>query len=185
MRNAYRVLLLSAAIVMGGCVARPTVRVDQDPAVRLTSYKTFSFFDHVGTDRAAYSSIVSARLKQTTRSRLEQLGYVYDDKAPQLRVNFFLNIEDQQEVRAIPAAPGFYAYRAGVYGPWRGYPHDVSTVQYRAGTLSIDLVDTRSNALVWQGLAEGKVKKDAYENPTKAIDNVVADIFRGFPLAAT
>ena len=40
---------------------------------------------------------------------------------------------------------GFYGYRGGAYGAWASYPYDVDTVDYRQGTLSIDLVDA-SNA---------------------------------------
>lgn len=184
MRKFKSIVVLSA-LIAAGCASGPTVRVDKDPAANLSDYKTFAFYDQVSTDRARYSSIMSARLKQATRTQLERLGYVYDENSPQLRVNFFLNITNKQEIRATAGPGGFYHYRAGSYRVWSSYPYDVDTIQYKAGTLSIDLVDAKSDSLVWQGLAEGKVPRKAIENPDAAVDSVVADIFRKFPNTPT
>jgi hypothetical protein len=79
------------------------------------------------------------------RGFLERLGFTYDEHAPDLLVNFYLNIVDKQEIR------------------------------------STHLVDARKNALVWQGLAEGRLKDESLRNPGPAIDAVVAEIFRNFP----
>jgi hypothetical protein len=172
MRKFKSIFLLSA-LIAAGCASGPTIRVDKDPTANLADYKTFAFYDQVATDRARYSSIMSARLRQATREQLERLGYVYDESAPQLRVNFFLKITDKQEIRA------------GSYRVWSSYPYDIDTVDYKAGTLSIDLVDAKSNSLVWQGLAEGKVPRKALANPDAAVDSVVGEIFRKFPGART
>jgi hypothetical protein len=181
MRTFYRLALLSA-LFTAGCATGPTIRIDQDPAANMAQYKTFGFYDHVATDQTRYSTIMSTRLKQMTREQLERLGFTYDENAPQLRVNFFVKIADKQEIRSsAPGPAGFYRYRVGSYRAWSAYPYDIETVDYKAGTLSVDLVDVKANALVWQGLAEGKVKKEAFEHPDKAIDAVVAEIFRGFP----
>jgi hypothetical protein len=167
----------AALLALAGCASQPPVRVDRDPSVDLASYKTFGFFDRVATDRSGgYSTLVTEHLKRATRAELESLGYVYDESAPQLRVNFFLNVQDRQEIRATPEA-GFFGPR--LYGTWGGY--DVQTVQYKAGTLSIDLVDARRSTLVWQGLVEGKVRKEALARPADAISKIVAEIFANFP----
>jgi hypothetical protein len=179
----YYALALAVALA-SGCASGPTIRVDKDPGVDMKAFKTFGFFDQVATDRARYSTIITARLKEATRAQLERVGYTYTEQEPDLRVNFFLNIVDKQEVRSTPSATmgaGYYGYRGGMYGAWGGYPHDVDTVNYKAGTLSIDLVDAKRNQLAWQGLAEGRVSKEAIQNPGPAIDAVVAEIFSNFP----
>lgn len=171
-------------VLLAGCATGPTIRVDKDPAANLSVYKTFAYFDQVTTDRANYSTIVTSRLKQATRTQMERVGYKYSEQEPDLRVNFNLNIQQMQDVRSTPSmntGAGFYGYRGGMYGAWGGYPYDVETVNYKAGTLSIDLVDARKNTLVWQGLAEGKVKEKSIKDPGPAIDAVVAEIFSNFP----
>jgi Domain of unknown function (DUF4136) len=185
MRNAR---LLSAAclssILAFACATGPTIRVDRDPGADMSAYKTFAFFDPLATDRTQYSTLVSSRLKHATHTELERLGYRYDERNPDLLVNFFLSIADRQEIRSTPSASmggGYYGYRRGGYGAWGSYPYDVETVNYKAGTLSVDLVDARTDSLVWQGLAEGRLKDESIRNPGPAIEAVIAEMFRSFP----
>jgi hypothetical protein len=185
MRNVRWLSLVSVSMLLAaGCATGPSIRVDKDPNADLTQYKTFGFFDQVATDRAQYSTIITERLKSATRTQMERVGFKENAQEPQLRVNFFLNVKDKQEIRSTPSSSvgvGYYGYRGGMYGAWGGYPYDVQTVNYREGTLSIDLVDASKNQLVWQGVAEGRVSDEAVKNPGPAIDAVVAEIFRNFP----
>jgi hypothetical protein len=170
--------LLLGSLLMTGCATGPTVVTDKAPEADLSAYKTFAFYDRVATDNAAYSSILSSHLKQSTRRELERLGYVYDEANPELRVNFFLKVQEQREIRGTgtPSSGGFYGYRFYSAGGF-----SIDTVEYKTGTLSIDLVDANRNALVWHGLAEGVVHDEAMENPGAAIGSVVAEIFSAFP----
>lgn len=61
----------------------------------------------------------------------------------------------------------------------------VETVNYKQGTLTIDLVDPAKKALVWSATAEGRVSKDARKNPGPAIDAVVAEMMGPLPAAST
>jgi hypothetical protein len=171
MRFVPVILVLSALVAAAGCASGPGVRVDKNPTVNMTQYRTFGFYDHSSTDATRYSSIMTARLQQATRAQLEKLGYTYDAKEPQLRVNFMLRVTDKQEIRT---SPGLY-YRPRLSG-------SVETVDYKAGTLAIDLVDMQTNALVWQGVAESHVSRDAAQNPGPAVDKAVAAIFARFAL---
>jgi hypothetical protein len=176
--SAAAILMLLAACAAPG----PTIRADADPGANLASYKTFGYFDKVSTDKTGYSTILTTRLKEATRHEMEKRGYQYAESSPDLMVNFNVNIANQTDVRSTPSAgAGFYGYRAGMYGAWAGYPQDVETYHYQEGTLSIDLVDSKKQQLVWQGVAQGKINKEAAQNPGPAVDKVVGDIFAKFP----
>jgi hypothetical protein len=177
-RSLPAVIVLCLIALAPACATGPEIRVDMDPKVDLRAFKTFAFFDTLSTDRGGYATLVSQRLKQATRPQLEQRGFAYNETDPDLRVNFFVRVVDKQEIRS---TPGYYGYRAGYYGAWAGYPYNVETIQYREGTLSIDLVDARRKQLVWQGIAEGQVSDETRKNPGPAIDQVVAQIFSNFP----
>ena len=173
MRLLPAILVLSAlGAAAAGCTSGPAVRVDKSPTVNLNQYRTFGFYDHSSTDRAQYSSIMTVRLQQATRAQLEKLGYTYDANEPQLRVNFVMRVTDKQEIHTNPGM--FYRPRLG--------GGTIETVDYKAGTLGIDLVDVQTNTLVWQGVAEGRVSRDASQNPGPAVDAVVAEIFQRFHL---
>jgi len=178
-RSLLRVVALLLVLVVSGCASGPRIVVDMDARANMKAYKTFAFFDSVSTDGAAYTSLLSSRLKAATRAQLERNGYTYSATEPDLRVNFFLKIVNKQELRS---TGGYYGYRAGYYGTWTGYPY-VETIDYKEGTLSVDLVDAKHKQLVWQGLAEGEVSAEAQRNPGPAIDRVVAEIFSNFPYA--
>lgn len=57
-------------------------------------------------------------------------------------------------------------------------------VQQRT-TLRVDLVDAKRQAVVWRGVAEGRIGEEARANSTRAIDLVVWELFVGFPQAQT
>lgn len=172
MRKLKWLFVAAAAVLMSACAASgPKIRSDRDPTADLASYKTFGFYDQLLGDRARYSTVLSSRLRAATIAELTKRGYTYSARAPQLRVNLFLQVANRQDVRSTPAT-GFR--------PWMG-PRDIETVGYKQGTLRIDLVDVVRNASVWQGVAEGKIPEEALNNPGQAIDEVVRGIFQQFP----
>lgn len=175
---------IAALLLLSACASGPQIRTDADPAVNITTYRSFGFFDPLATDQAGYSTLLTARLKDATRRELEARGYVFDATNPALLVNFNVNIREKTEIRSSPTVSvgyGYYGYRTGMYGAWAGYPYDIETVNYREGTLTIDVVDASRRALVWQGVAEGRIRRKAVENPAAAIDEVVTQIMAGFP----
>jgi Domain of unknown function (DUF4136) len=180
----YAKLLAASAlsVLLAACASGPTVRADGDPSVNLATYKTFGFFDQLATDKSKYSTMLTTRLKDSTRRELQRRGY-QESEQPQLFVNFSTNVENRTDVQSTPSASaGFYGYRAGMYGAWGGYPQDVHTTHYQEGTLAIDLVDAAKKQLVWQGVAQARITKSMRENPSEAIDSVVTDIFAKYPV---
>jgi hypothetical protein len=182
MSNRFaRVALLGLAAAVAACSTNPVqVRVDQDPARSVASYRTFGFFDQQGTDASRYSTLLTAHLKHSTRQQMEARGYVYSEDQPQLLVNFGASVRQQQEIHASPAG-GLYGVRAAYRG-WGGY--SVDTVTTKQGTLTIDLVDASTNALVWRGIGEGAVSGKAERNTGATVSTAVTEIFQGFPSTA-
>jgi hypothetical protein len=189
---AAMLVLLSA-----GCASGPTVRVDKDPSVNLRAYKTFAFFESVARSgplpalpvvelptraglpvmfeppaggNVRYTTLQTQHLQHATREQMERQGYVYDEAHPDLRVNADLHVDEKFELRSTPGAYGYI-----------GFVGAVDSAYYRQGTLSVDLIDVRRNALVWQGVAEGRVDTQATKDPGPAIAAAVAEIFAGFP----
>jgi hypothetical protein len=159
------VALAGLIVVAAGCSAPIAVRHDQDPTVDLRRYKTFAFYD---APEAGPATLIGRHLKQATREQLERQQYVYSEHSPDLRVALLLLVHEHPELRSTPGR--------GPYG-YRGFSGGVESTLVRDGTLRIDLVDTRRNALVWQGVAEGRVDAEAMRNPGQAVRDVVAEIF--------
>jgi hypothetical protein len=166
-------------LLLGGCATTPLdVRSHVNPDADFSHYRSFAFFSPLGTDREGYGSILSRHLRKATRQALEARGYRYAETMPDLLVNFNANIVDRTDVVSFPGT-GYYGYRRGWYGLWGGY--DTTTIQYREGTLNIDLVDARQKQLVWEGIAEGRVTEHARRNLEATVQSAVEGIFRRYP----
>lgn len=170
-RPLQALALATAMALAAGCASHPDVRHDQDPAVDLQAYQSFGFFEPLEAD-GPYGSLIGHHLLQGTREQLERQHYRYDAQNPDLRVAVFLFVADRQELRATPGR--------GPFG-YRGWNGGLETVDYRQGTLRVDLVDTRRNALVWQGVAEGRVDDQAMKNPGLAVQAALDEIFARYP----
>jgi hypothetical protein len=172
-RRGVGAVALAASLAVAGCASRPDVRHDQDPSADLRAYKTFAFTDLSSDNGEPYTAMLASRLKLATRAQMERQHYAYDASRPELLVNLRLVVREKQEIRS-------HSYgRAS----WRGWPaaSDIQTVDYRQGTLTIDLIDPERRLLVWHGVAEGRLDAKAMEQPGPAIEAAVGEIFARFP----
>jgi hypothetical protein len=166
-------MLAALLAITTGCATRPAVHAGQDPDVDLKAYKTFAFYEPASP---VYMSLAEKHLRTSAREQLERRQYTYDEREPELRVNYALQVVDKQELRSTQGS-GRFGYRGWGNG-------GVESVEYRQGMLAIDLVDTRRNTLVWRAVAEGRLDSKAMEQPGPAIDAVVSDMFTRLPAAA-
>ena len=72
--------------------------------------------------------------------------------------------------------PAFYHH-----APWMG-PQPVYE-DYTEGTLIIDIMEKKSNALVWRGMASGVFTSARPYLSKEDIDAAISQIFKGFPTA--
>ena len=167
-RTAGLAALATLVALAAGCASKPDVRADQEPGNDLKAYRSFAFYD---TASPAYMSLLEQRVRAATREQLERAHYSYDERHPDLRVNYALHMVEKQELRS---TPGRFGYRTS----------GIESVEYRQGTLAIDLVDVRRNALVWRAVAEGRLDAKAIEQPGPTVDAVVGEMFARLPGAA-
>jgi hypothetical protein len=179
------------AVVLGaalaGCASGPTLHSDYDHSVDFSTYRTYGYASELGTDRAGYSTLVTSHFRRAVGRELEARGYRHAETDPDLLVNFFVSVGEQTDIRSTPSATmgaGYYGYRYGMYTAWPAYSTDISTVTYKVGTANIDLIDAERKQLVWEGVAEGRIKDEALEDPGPAIESVVTELFASYPATA-
>lgn len=183
---------LLAAVVLGlaalaACASGPTIHSDYDRSADFSAYRTYAFASELGTDRAGYSTLITNHFKRAVGHELDMRGYRHDESDPDLLVNFFVSVGEQTDIRSTPSptmGAGYYGYRYGMYGAWPAYSTDISTVTYKVGTANVDVVDARRKQLVWEGVAEGRIRDEALENPGPAVDAVIAEVFATYPARA-
>lgn len=172
---------LLALTPLAACAAPPPrVHVDSDPTADFGRYRTFGWASPLGTDRNGYATLTTERFKAAVMREMTARGYVLAPE-PDLLVNFSGRLEERTRVERVPTPMPYYGYR--FYGAWPAYGFGTQTFvdQYVEGTLNIDLVDRRRNAMVWEGVAVGRVSPRDRENPGERIDEAVGAIFARFP----
>lgn len=172
---------VTGAVVLAACASGPDIRRDTNPAAQFGSYKTFGFFTEMASDRPGYESVFTTRMKQATRHVMEGKGYRYVDEHPDLLLNFFANLEDRQEIRSTPASLGYYGYRDPFF--YGMSTPEIETIDYKQGTVTIDLVDREGKFLAWSATAEGRVRKQTLQDPGPAIDAIARELMAPLPAA--
>ena len=175
-----------ALAALAGCASTPTadIHVHSAPDANFSKYSTFGFPEQTGTDRGGYSTLVTSYFKSAVRDQMEQRGYHYVNENPDLLVNFYAKVHERSETRSEPsysAAYGYYGYRYGLYGAWPLYDSDVRTVTYPIGTANVDVVDAQKKQMIWEGVAQGRLRDEDMANPRDSISQVVTQLFARFP----
>jgi hypothetical protein len=176
----------AALTMLAGCESGPKIRSNVDPAANLSSYKTYTFPDKVGTDRPGYSTPISSYFKESIRREMDARGYKYvEGGQADLLVNFNANSQENVDVRTTPGSTygygyGYYGYRGGLYGA-AAFPPEVQTVRYKTGTANVDVVDMARKQVVWEGIAEARLTDKMMKDPRTAISGVITEMFAQFP----
>jgi len=182
-----RTLMAIFALLVTGCASSPNTFSNADPSIDFSQYETYGFFSTLSTDNAQYESLVSNFLKVAVAQEFDKRGLAHDDEIPQLRVNFYINTQDKIKTRSVPTAGGYYDYRDPFYDPWCGYggmgvTYQTRVDQYTEGTLNIDVVDSKTNKLVWEGSVVGRLTEKDVRNMEQTVDEAVTEVMVNFPI---
>lgn len=172
-------------VLLSACAAQPEYRSDVDRSVDFTSYETYSYVSKPGTDHAGYSTLTTMRFKAAIDVQMAARGYRLTDSDPELLINFFANVEDRETTRTttVPTAGlAYYDYRLNLFGTFPLYETETRSVEYKQGTLNVDIIDAAEGRLIWEGIAEGRLTNAVMNDPESAIRNAIAGVFELFPV---
>lgn len=191
------ILLTASAIFLAACASPKQASIDYDRNVDFKQYQTFAFYTPAEKAPAeadaktakdsktpAYDPLVDQHFKAAIRREMAALGYQYSEQSPQLLVNYTTNVENREDVRSSPfsinAGYGFFGRNSALS---LGFPlfGGVETNRYKVGSVLIDVIDASANRLIWQGMLEGKLTKEALKNQEQSINSTVAAIYQRYP----
>ena len=174
---AFSVFLI--AYISACATPGPKVSSSHDPDTNFESLMTFGFMPELGTDRpGGIRTPLSIMLMNSISKELEKRGMRQVD-SPEVLLNFFVNVEQRLDVYRIPTTRSYYGYRYGRYRTWGSY--ETRVFEYNQGTLSIDLVDPQRKMLVWEGVAQGRLRSDITKVTQERVDEVVGAVLAEFP----
>ncbi len=173
-------VFILASVIMVSCGPGLKVSSDYDRTANFSGYKTYSIYNLKASENV--SKLNQDRIEKYIKVEMTKKGFKETSANPDLMVNAFTVLKDKRGIQASTSYYGFGgAYRP--YGYWgvpvAGYT-SVSTYDYKDGSLLIDVIDARSQKMIWTGTGSAELYKKP-KNPEEVISGVVAKIMAEFP----
>ena len=147
---------------------------DFDSDIDFDKYQSFAFYKE-GIDKVEISDIDKKRILKSIEKNFTQKG-ISINKNPDLLINISTksseNIYIDTNPYYSPYGPGWHPYSIGNY---RRIPYSTSQ-----GVLYIDVIDTKSKQLVWQGKGIGLLSSQK-KNKDEIVEEYVNRILAAYP----
>jgi hypothetical protein len=183
--------LLSTAVVLFFVACSPVAHVEKDPSVNLGNYNTYAWVearsskDSSNDKRSA--DLAKLSVMNEVNAQLQKKGWRLDEKNPDVLVSYDVLVERNvhQVNDPVYSAPFVRYYynpyfrRWGtIYYPSRFIGYDSYNVPVREATLTLTMIDARTDKEIWQGWSTQQV--DSRVLSKKEIRSGVKSIFKKF-----
>jgi uncharacterized protein DUF4136 len=166
-----RIIHLLVLLLALPTTARAAVDVGYDTQVDFTQFKTFAWTE--GGSKAP-RIVTENRIHAEVEKELAAKGIKKAEGEADLLVVTFADWSTVERVDA----PSF----AGLPNTWTGWSAATTVRGSSKGSLKVDLIDRRSNQLIWRGVAiEGLGLDPDSEKVGKKVVKVVKKMFESFP----
>jgi hypothetical protein len=174
MKNKINSILLkiifSLSILSCGSIK---VASDYDSDADFSNYKTFAFYKS-GIDKVEISDIDKKRILKSIQNTLLNKGLTIDEN-PDILINIATKSSEN-----IYIDNSFYSpYYTGWY-PYYGRGHRQVAYSTSQGALYIDVIDTKSKQLIWQGKGIGVLSSKKADRD-ELVNNYVTKILEVYP----
>ena len=145
-----------------------SVKSDYDKKFDFSQIHTFDFkTDRASNDPLSTNTLDATRIQNALTAQLEANGFTQATGNPDFIVAFYSRSKERTQVQSTGGfGPGFgaglgrfgygrgfgWGYGVPGRGRWRwGYGPDIWTTNYTQGCIMADIIDPRTNELVWRG----------------------------------
>ena len=170
MKNYFFILLASAALGLSSC-SPFQVKSDYAATADFNSYKTYK----LRIDDLKLNDIDKDRVLNELSKQLQSKGLSVGDN-PDLIVNVKANHKKVTDVQS--GVNGGFGW-GGPFG-WGIGMNRTWTNNYNEGALIVDLVDAKSQKLIWQGIGSG-ISVDSPKSKQKQIPEIITEIMANYP----
>lgn len=184
MRN----ILVGLVVMLLTACSSVNTNWDYNPDVNFTQFKTYAWVQTQSGSEYHLDGLMDERVRNAVNDQLQAKGLtlVAADKADVL-VNYLTKVDKELNVDTFTTNYGYSPfYDPNFIGPYWGPSANVSTQtvvrEYNVGTLIIDIVDRKTDKLVWRGsLADTLKKQYTPQERITAVNEAVANILTNFP----
>jgi hypothetical protein len=166
--------------------------VEKDDSADFSRYKSFAWIDNSNKEaKGRQNELLRNNVQEAVNAKLLKEGWKEDRNRPDVLLSYDMLVEratreNRDPVYSQPFSRIFYNPYTRRYGRiW--YPssflgYDNNSYSVREGTLTITMLDAKSDKTIWQGWTTDEVRS---RNVTKKeVQKSVQNIFRKFDVAA-
>lgn len=183
---------IAFVFLLAGCAS--TAHIEKDDNADFSRYKTFAWVDKDGegrNDRNKNNDLTELKIREAVKKELEKsAGWKEVKNRPDVLLTYDVLVEKgiKESNNPVYSRP----YSRMVYNPYTrryttvyypsqfmGYERDERSI--REGTITISMIDTKTDKTVWQGWTTDEV--NSKNLTSKEIQNSVRSIFKKFDLA--
>jgi hypothetical protein len=178
---------LALLVALVGCADKPTYEIDYDQSFMFTQYQSYRWYDDDHASResqyrrqnssdqqvrsVANAELMARGFKETTRGNAD------------FWVNYHVTKRQTQKItgqeQGMHGGVGVSNYGKSVSV---GYSSGPSVKTYEDGTAVFDVIDIRTNKIVWRGVAEGRLKnKMSFADKQELRVTVLHELLSAFP----
>lgn len=179
------IIPIIALVLLSSC---NSVRVlsDYDQKANFSEYKSYAFYK-TGIDKVQISDLDKKRILRAIETEMTSRGFVKSE-SPDILINIFTKEQERVDVYNNNFGwGGMGGWGWGGYGGWGpgygwGWGGGSMVSTSTEGSLYIDLVDTKSKQLVWQGKGEGTLANTKnIKKKEQRIKEFVSQIMKQYP----
>jgi hypothetical protein len=179
--------LILAASLITGCAS--VAHIEKDESTDFSKYKTFAWIDRE-EEKQRLSDLTQQNLQNAVNKELEEVGWREVKARPDILLNYDILVERTTKQESNPVysrpyiRPFYNPYTRSwgrIYYPSQFLGYDYTSYPVKEGTLTITMIDARTNKTIWQGWTTEEV--NSVNLTSKEIQNSVKAIFKKFDIA--
>jgi len=188
-RTNTMIALAGLAFFLGSCAS--TAHVEKDETANFSGYKSYAWIDRHDSDKQhAANDLAEQKIRQAVDKELQKTGWRESKSRADILLDYDLLVERSTKQRNDPVYSQPYSRLyfnrftrrwGSIYYPSELVGYDNRTIPIREGTITITMIDAKSDKTVWQGWATDEV--DSQNMTSREIQNSVKSIFRKFDVA--
>lgn len=179
--------LLAGLVLLAGCAS--TAHIEKDDSVNFDKYRTFTWVNSDDSSKSFLTDIQVNNLQKAVSEELKKANWQESKTKPDVILKHDVLVEKAVRENRDPVysrsytRPMYNPYTRRwvyVYYPSQFMGYDRSSYETREGTITITMVDAKSDKVIWQGWTTEEVDRNITSND---IQSGVRSIFRKFDLA--
>jgi hypothetical protein len=188
MRSHRLIWCAASALLVAGCGGGLQIDTDYNPQADFAAVETYAWAQRTpdgNEDPRVYNAIVEGRVKSAIDDALQAKGLRLVTSSPDVWVAWHGAIQGKMSYETIS---NDYGYGWGRYGRTGGMAMGTTTSRTTArewdeGTLLIDIIDRRTEELMWRAVGQAKLSETARtpEEAQARADEVAVKMLADFP----